>query len=103
MQEQIAPRWNQQVPFKPSRGSASPRKMLSTVVFVTLVLALSMYTSFAACPSQIKVCGPVCYVRRLLSLPARLELCRCWTGHGHLGHMRLRNSVPLFSFCRTRS
>ncbi|KAL0047401.1 hypothetical protein WJX82_002365 [Trebouxia sp. C0006] len=53
-QEQIAPRWNQQVALKPSRGSASPRKMLSTVVFVTLVLALSLYTTFAARPSQIK-------------------------------------------------
>ncbi len=86
MQEQIAPRWNHQVPLKPSRARASPRKLLCTVVFVTLVLALS-YTTFAARPSQITVCGPVCYVRRPHSSPARLELCRCWTVHGHVGHM----------------
>ena len=96
MKEQIAPRWNQQVALKPSRGSASPRKMLSTVVFVTLVLALSLYTTFAARPSQIKVCGPVCHVWHPHSLPAELELYCCWTGHGHLGHMHLRNSVPCF-------
>ncbi len=94
MQEQIALRWNQQVPLKPSRGRASPRKLLCTTVFVTLVLALSLYATFAARASQIKVRRPVCYVRRPRSSPAELELCHCWTGQGHLGRMRLRNSVP---------
>jgi len=89
MQEQIALRWNQQVPLKPSRGRASPRKLLCTAVLVTLVLALSLCAIFATRASQVR--RPVCYVRRPRSSPAELELCCCWTGQGHLGHMRLRN------------
>ncbi|KAA6426327.1 MAG: hypothetical protein FRX49_03438 [Trebouxia sp. A1-2] len=52
--EQTALRWNQEVFLKPSRGRASPHKLLWTTFFVTLVLTLSLYATRAAPASQIK-------------------------------------------------
>ncbi|DBB05734.1 TPA: hypothetical protein ACH3X1_012335 [Trebouxia sp. C0004] len=53
-QEQTALRWNEQLPQKPSRGRTSSPKLLWTVVWVTLVLALSLYATLARRASQIK-------------------------------------------------
>ncbi|KAL0041714.1 hypothetical protein WJX79_001920 [Trebouxia sp. C0005] len=71
--EQTALRWNQEVFLKPSRGRASPHKLLWTTFFVTLVLTLSLYATRAAPASQIKAADPAivacCSTSTSLSTP----------------------------------